>query len=353
VETTPAVSILLPVHNAESTLIASIDSIRAQTLAQWECIAVDDRSSDRSLEILQAWVSRDPARVRVISAPPPGGIVAALEEARGAARAPLLARQDADDRSLPTRLEKQWTEMQDTGGDLAVLGCLTVPGGADPTEGMRRYLDWLDACARTEGACEREIWIESPIAHPTAMMRARAIAAAGGYREMGWPEDYDLWLRIHRAGMRIASLPQRLYEWTDHPDRLSRRDPRYAPDAFLRCRLHHLRRWLDERGILAGERPLIVWGAGRDGRRLARAWDEEARTPGPTAPPVAAFVDIDPRKIGRARGGRPILDFHSVRRAFPDAFYLAAVGVEGARDLIRESLTKAGILELRDFICLH
>jgi hypothetical protein len=289
--------------------------------------------------------------VAVADAPPSGGIVSALEEARRLARSPLLARQDADDTSAPIRLERQVAAMDEAGEDLAVLGCLTIHRGTEPTEGMRRYLDWLDACASAD-ACGREIWIESPIAHPTALMRADAIARVGGYREMGWPEDYDLWLRVHRAGLRIASLPERLYEWTDREDRLSRRDPRYAPGSFLRCRLHHLRRWLADHDP-AGSRPLVVWGAGRDGRRLARAWEEEGRLTGPPASPVAAFIDIDPRKVGRSRRGRPVLAFEDSLRSHPGAIYLVAVGVEGARAIIRRSLVGSGLLEGRDFLCLH
>ncbi|MDM7915782.1 MAG: glycosyl transferase, partial [Candidatus Eisenbacteria bacterium] len=258
-------------------------------------------------------------------------------------------RQDADDASDPERIERQVRAIDVAGGDLALLGCrVRVPGAV--TDGMRRYLDWLDACVTPED-CAREIWIESPLVHPTVLARAGAIAAAGGYRDRLWPEDYDLWLRVHRAGGRMANLPDRLYEWNDRPDRLSRTDPRYAPESFLRCRLHHLRRWLATRA--GPDRPLVVWGAGRDGRRFVREWDREASGEGPPAPPVVAFVDIDPEKVGRSRFGRPVLDFAAARAGFPGAFYLAAVGVAGARELIRELLREAGMVETVDFVCVH
>jgi hypothetical protein len=215
---------------------------------------------------------------------------------------------------------------------------------------MRRYLDWLAACADPE-TCAREIWIESPLAHPTAMMGAAAIEKAGGYRETPWPEDYDLWLRLHRAGQAISNLPEVLYEWSDAPGRLSRRDPRYAPEAFLRCRLHHLRRWLAENS--GRDRPLLVWGAGRDGRRLARAWREECEEAGPPARGIEAFIDIDPRKIGRTRAGQPVLDWPTARDLHPDGLILVAVGVPGARSEIRAAMRGSGRVEGRDFLCLH
>ncbi len=425
----PLVSVLLPVRDAEETLGACLESLADQSFREWECLAVDDHSTDRSREILDSWAARD-RRILVVDPPEPGGIVGALEAARLCARGTILARQDADDRSLPSRLAMQ---VEALGGDptLAVAGCLTRTPGA-LSDGMLRYLEWMARCIDPP-TCAREIWIESPIAHPTAMMRASALEEVGGYRDLGWPEDYDLWFRFHRAGWGIANLPHVLYEWTDHPGRLSRRDPRYAPEAFLRCRMHHLRRWFAERGIA---RPMVVWGAGRDGRRLARAWeverglapiadvwegeramvgagetresDERAvvpagetregdgtpvpagetwegdgtpvpageiregddRAPVPAgktraddeahveagtsqAPEIAAFVDIDPRKIGRHRRGRPILDPESARRAFPGAFYLAAVGVPGARELIRATFREWGMTEGADFLCVH
>lgn len=378
-ESTPEVSVLLPVRDAEGSLPACIASIECQTFQDWECIAVDDGSHDGSLEILRSWEADSP-RVTVASVRSPGGIVPALEEARRLARAPFLARHDADDCSTPRRLERQLAVIRSAANDLAVLGCLTIPRGREPTDGMRRYLGWLDHCAGGDwldhsaagdaegdgvaarppaGAwetsaeiCSREIWIECPIAHPTAMMRASSIARVGGYRATGGPEDYDLWLRLHRAGFRIASLFERLYEWTDRADRLSRLDPRYAPIAFLRCRVHHLRRWLCEHGAM-GSRPLLIWGAGRDGRRFARAWEEDERSPGPAPPAISAFVDIDPRKIGRSRRGRPVVDLATARRAYPEAFFLIAVGVEGAREIIRGSMRAEGLLEGRDFLCVQ
>lgn len=369
--TRPFISVLLPIRDAEATLDSCLRSLVEQTFTDWECLAVDDGSRDGSRAVLARWAGRD-ARIHALESLGEGGIVAALETGRIRARGLFMARQDADDRSLPDRFAEQIDAMERDGG-LAVVGCRTHTPG-DLNDGMRRYLEWLAGCT-DPAVCAREIWVESPIAHPTALIRASVLADVGGYRECGWPEDYDLWLRIHRAGWRIANIPHALYEWTDSPGRLSRRDSRYAQEAFLRCRVHHLRRWFAERGMT---RRLVVWGAGRDGRRLARAWENEAgadaalsteagaagdgtagdgtATDGAAATPapeIAGFVDIDPRKIGGRRRGRPILDPESARLAFAGAFYLAAVGVPGAREVIRGTLGGWGMIEGEEFLCLH
>jgi cellulose synthase/poly-beta-1,6-N-acetylglucosamine synthase-like glycosyltransferase len=344
----PLVSVLLPIRDAEGTLDACLASLVDQTLTDWECLAIDDGSSDGCRGIVAKWAGRDP-RIIAAESPDPRGIVAALEKGRSLARGSFLARQDADDLSFPSRFAQQLQAMA-LEDSLGAVGCITRTPG-ELSDGMRRYLEWLAGCTDPE-TCAREIWIESPIAHPSVMMRAAALEAVGGYRGCGWPEDYDLWFRLLRAGWRIANVSQALYEWTDSPGRLSRRDPRYAPEAFLRCRVHHLRRWFAERGMT---RPIVIWGAGRDGRRFARAWQVERSTgdAGTPAPEIVAFVDIDPRKIGRRRHGRPILDPESARGLLPDAFYVAAVGVPGARELIRSTLTSWGMTEGKAFLCVH
>jgi hypothetical protein len=72
-----------------------------------------------------------------------------------------------------------------------------------------------------------DLFVESPLVHPSVMARAAALRALGGYRVFDGPEDYDLWLRAHAAGLRFAKLSEVLLDWRDSPRRLTRRDPRY------------------------------------------------------------------------------------------------------------------------------
>src|SRR6266581_3934019 len=103
----PAISVVMPVYKAERYLAQAVDSILDQTFTDFELIAVDDGSRDQSLQILNGYAQKD-QRVRVISRPNTG-IVGALNDGIAAARAPLIARMDSDDLSLPQRFEKQVT----------------------------------------------------------------------------------------------------------------------------------------------------------------------------------------------------------------------------------------------------
>src|SRR4051794_2980150 len=98
------VSVLLPVYNAEKFLRKALDSILFQTHSDFEIIAVDDGSVDSSLQILKEYAHD--ARVRILSRPNTG-LVGALNDAIGMARGQFLARMDADDIAISTRLERQ------------------------------------------------------------------------------------------------------------------------------------------------------------------------------------------------------------------------------------------------------
>src|SRR5262245_4670824 len=106
----PLVSVVMPVYNAAAYVAQAVESIRAQTLGDFEFIIVNDGSTDRSPRLLEGFAARD-SRIKLISRPNTG-IVGALNDGVAAARGELIARMDADDVSLPTRLEKQVTFMR-------------------------------------------------------------------------------------------------------------------------------------------------------------------------------------------------------------------------------------------------
>jgi GT2 family glycosyltransferase len=332
----PLVSVLLPVRDGARHLPEAIGSLEAQTLEGFEVIAVDDGSTDETPDILGAWTAGDP-RVRVI-ARPAEGIVSALERARAAARAPYLARMDADDVSEPTRLAAQLALME---ADPTLVACgtgVTYFPEDRVRDGARRYEEWLNMAVSPDEIA-REIFVECPLAHPTFFLSAAAVAAVGGYRDMGWPEDHDLLLRLWAAGGRLGKVPDPLLRWREGEDRLSRTHPRYAPEAFLACKVHHLRRTL-----LWGREGVVVWGAGPVGKAAARALLA-------TSTPLLAFVDLDPRKLGQEIHGAPVLTVDEgleVRRAL----HVAAVGQPGARERIRATLEGGGLKELEDFVAI-
>ena len=330
----PKISILLPVRDAAATLDEAVGSIRAQSLDSWELIAVDDGSKDRSLQILERHASEDP-RIRVFSRPRKG-IVPALEAGRELYQAPLLARMDADDRADRDRLREQVSFLE-AHPEFALCGThVRYFPRAKVRKGARRYEAWLNSL-RTPEDLTRSLWVECPLAHPSFAMRATAIQEVGGYRDCGWPEDYDLVLRFWAGGLGLGVVPKILHHWREDADRLSRTHPRYGPSAFREIKLHFL-----SRTLLRDRDGIVVWGAGPLGKAFARA----ALSRGI---PVRAFVDLDPRKLGQEIHGAPVLSPKAAYR-LRESLILGAVGKLGARDEIRRALLGVGWEEGRDFV---
>ena len=322
----PRVSVLLPVYNAEATLVEALRSICSQTLRDLEIVAVDDGSEDGSSCILREVAASD-SRVHPVTLEH-GGLIGALNTGLRHCRAPFVARMDADDVSLPERVEKQ-VEMLEREPGLGVAGCL-VEGfpRAQVGEGMRLYLEWQNRL-RTHEEIAREIFVESPITHPSACLRRSVLAEAGGYEDRGWAEDYDLWLRLAAAGVRFAKVPEVLLRWREHPGRLTRTDGRYSVENFLRAKSRYLLA-----GPLRGRDAVFIWGAGKTGRRLSKHL-VRGRCP------LAAFIDIDPAKIGRTLRRVAIVsseEFAERWNRCRNPMLLGAVASRGARDEIRREL---------------
>lgn len=320
---------LLPVRDEERFLGEALASLAAQTLADHEVVVVDDGSTDGSAALAEAHARRD-RRVRVLRQRALG-LVAALERARAEARAPLLARMDGDDVALPERLELQAAAIEAEG--LGACGG-RVAFFPDPSDGLRAYEAWLNALTTAEAAA-RDVFVECPLPHPALMVRAELAS----YRDRGWPEDYDLVLRLWRAGHRFRNVEQPVLRWRDHGGRLSRTDERYTLAAFARCKVHHLRM-----SLATGDRPAVVWGAGPTGKALAR---ELLRA----GTPLAAFVEVDPRKLGKRIHGAPVVPVEQAA-SFPGALALGAVAGAEGRARVRGLAAGLGLQEGRDFVAV-
>ena len=101
---------------------------------------------------------------------------------------------------------------------------------------MRAYVAWQNRLC-DHAAIVRELLVESPLAHPSVMMRRALLERLGGYREFDGPEDYDLWLRAHRAGARFAKLRRRLLEWRDSPPAIVGVKPLLFPPIWARTEM--------------------------------------------------------------------------------------------------------------------
>lgn len=332
----PLVSVVMPVRNAGATIARAVASIQSQTLADWELIAIDDGSKDASRFVLIEMAQVDP-RIRILRTK--GGIVAALNAGLQSAIGEFVARMDADDESEPTRLAAQ-AEYLRLHPDIGLVGCRVRHGGDRTAQaGYALHVDWLNSLLTPEEIALNR-FVESPFAHPSVMFRRHLVEDHGAYRAGDFPEDYELWLRWLDADVHMAKLPEELVTWNDSPDRLSRTDPRYAPEAFFRLKAQWIAEWLKRENDPA--RPIWVWGSGRPTRqRVAHLVEKGVR--------IAGYVDVDAKKTGKKIGGVPVVPPAELPPA-EETFVLGYVGVRGARDFIRTSLLATGRREGADFL---
>lgn len=224
--TTPAVSVLLPVHNAESYLRESLDSILAQTFQDFEVIAIDDGSTDDTVAILTNYAARD-SRVRVVSRER-RGLVATLNEGIELARGKWIARMDADDVALPERFAKQIEQLERTQADFC--------GGA-----VKCFGEWkaIWRYPTSHEACEVRLLFDVPFAHPAVVGRADAFKALFYSDEFPQAQDYDLWQRAWAAGYQFTNTPEIVLRYRVHGQQVSAQRQERQREGADRVRRRH------------------------------------------------------------------------------------------------------------------
>jgi hypothetical protein len=202
----PRASFVLAVRDGEPHLRESLESVLAQTFADFELVVVDDGSSDGSREIVRSY--RDP-RIRLLENGRGLGLAPSLNRGIREARGELLARQDADDVSEPERLARQVAHL-DAHPEVALLGC-----AAREVDSRGRHLRDV-ALPRDAAAIRWAMLFSCPFVHTAVVFRRSALERVGPYDErFSYSMDYDLWLRIARE-FPVANLPEPLVRYRVH-----------------------------------------------------------------------------------------------------------------------------------------
>jgi glycosyltransferase involved in cell wall biosynthesis len=204
-----SISVVMGVYNAAETLAATLDSILAQTERDFECIVVDDGSTDATPDILGTYAAGDP-RIRVIRQPN-AGLTRALIAGCAAAGGTYIARHDAGDLSDPRRFELQKRAL-DADPEIVFVSSATQYVGPQ--------LEPLHI-ARSSGKALRPAFvldlrdartlIDGPTHHGSVMFRRDAYHRAGGYRAaFYYGQDFDLWYRLAAIG-KFQAIDEVLY----------------------------------------------------------------------------------------------------------------------------------------------
>lgn len=226
----PKVSVVMSVHNGERFLAEAVESVLHQGFQDFEFIIYDDASTDGTPALLAGFAARDP-RIRLFRNPANLGLTRTLNLALANSTGAYIARQDADDVSLPVRLDVQSRLLDEQPDVLLVSGRIeTIDTEGNVTAKLRPsrpaasgLIPWM------------LLFYNYLQGHSVAMFRREAALAAGGYDEnYRYSQDYDLWLRLSRLG-EVVVIEQMLLRLRLHDQSISRASRRAQRRMGLEC----------------------------------------------------------------------------------------------------------------------
>jgi len=280
----PLVSIIMAVKDTEPYLADCLDSILAQTYQEWELIAINDHSSDRSPEILYEYGAKD-ERIMVFHSIR-RRLIPTLKEGYKYAHGDLINRMDSDDKMPPDKLEVLVNEWQKYGkGHVIAGGTEHFVDQGEVGDGFRRYENWLNEVARTSSHYQ-QIYQECVIPSHSWIIHKEDLDAVDAFNPEVYPEDYDLCFRFYQKKLKVVGLDKVLHYWRDRSDRISRTWDEYKDNRYFEMKVRYFFKLDRDR-----TRPLVLWGAGSNGKDLAKLLLDEEDS--------FHWVCDNQRKIGR------------------------------------------------------
>lgn len=252
--------------NAEEWLADCLDSILLQEETNWELLVAEDHSTDKTWEVLESYCKKDQ---RIISVRSKGqGLLPALYTAYDLATGMLITRMDSDDLMPANKLALLKAKIESVGKGHLALGTVKHFPEEFVMDGFRRYENWLNDTV-VSGRTYQEIYKECTIPSLCWMCYKKDFDALGAFGPERYPEDYQLAFRFYKHGMKISPCPDAVHLWRDHYSRISRTYPEYQDQLYLDLKLENFFE-LDRNQ----SKKLVLWGAGKKGKKLARKLNE-------------------------------------------------------------------------------
>jgi glycosyltransferase involved in cell wall biosynthesis len=255
------ISIVMPVKNAFKYLEECILSIQNQSLADWELIAINDNSSDDSIHILNKFSDSD-SRIKVFNNDGKG-IIDALILAYSKTEGEFISRMDADDKMHPNKLQMLSDSLRENPKAI-ITAKVSYFSDTELGQGYLDYQNWLNQFIDQQNHYSG-IYQECVLPSPCWMMTRSTLDALGGFKSLSYPEDYDLCFKAYQKNIQILGVNEILHYWRDYSERTSRNDPNYADNTFIGLKTRYFIACDNK-----SDQPLILWGAGKKGKKIAR-----------------------------------------------------------------------------------
>ena len=203
------VSFIMPVFNSEKYIVNSINSLIIQTYKNIEIIIVNDGSTDNTKKIIESFSIFD-KRVKVYNLER-NGLVYCLNYGINKAKGYWIARMDADDISLPNRIERQLFWLDQTKAD--ICGTFTKTFGSFPNRIIKHSLN--------DQSIKIELIFGSSFSHPSVVIKKHILLKFLYNSKFEYCEDYDLWLRLAVANFKMTNIPEILLYYRIHSEQIS------------------------------------------------------------------------------------------------------------------------------------
>lgn len=329
----PLISVIIPFFNAEKTLNRALLSISKQTYTKFECILVNNNSTDSSIDIAKKWCDSD-SRFKLVFEKKQG-VAFAFNTGAKMAQGEFFACMDADDVSLLNRFELQVNFLIANKHVDVVSGMIEYMPHKPENKGFEHYVNWVNS-VKSNDEIRLAQFIESPIVNPSVMWCKGVGHKHGLYRHGDFPEDYEMYLRWLQHGVIIEKIDSYVLKWYDSDTRLTRTNKQYSNDAFYRIKSKYLVDWLKCNNPYHPR--VVVWGASKLSRQHASYIDDLGAQ-------IEYYIDVNKnRKIGE-----PIMYFDDMPTA-GQVFVLVYLKHNLIREKIRRFLIDRGYIEGVSFI---
>ncbi|MEQ6122452.1 glycosyltransferase [Reichenbachiella sp. MALMAid0571] len=329
----PLVSVIMAVKDTAPYLHDCIDSIIAQSYQHWELIAVNDHSSDETPAILQEYAAKD-ARIRVFNSVG-HKLIPTLQEGYAQVKGTLINRMDSDDKMPDYKLQILVDEWKKYGkGTVIAGGTQHFVDEGEVGDGFLRYENWLNQVAKTSTHYQ-EIYQECVIPSHCWIIHKEDFDAVGAFDPIIYPEDYDLCFRMYRLGLNVVGIDKILHYWRDRSNRISRTWEEYKDNRYFDLKLRFFYEIDRDKS-----RPLVLWGAGKNGKDMAKLLLSHKDT--------FHWVCDNERKIGNDIYGVVLQHFDDLKEIESPQIIIVVTSPEGKAE-IQKLLISLGKKPVKDY----
>jgi len=257
------ISIITPFKNSSEFLNECLESIINQSYLNWELIIIDDYSNDNSFQLVNS-ISQNDKRIKLYKNEGEKGIISCLRQGLNKCSGDYITRMDSDDIMDKDKLKELHRSLKNCGKGYVSTSKVKYFSNDELGLGYEKYENWLNKMM-IDNDHFKHIYKECVIPSPNWMILKDDLLLCGGFNSNIYPEDYDLVFRFYKERFKIISSLKILHFWRDYPARTSRTDSNYADNSFLDLKIKY---FMELNYDIT--KNLIIWGAGKRGKLLAK-----------------------------------------------------------------------------------